>query len=61
MHVREGEAERERIPSKLGAVRAEPHAGLELTNCKIMTRAEIESQMLNQLSHPGTPCNLVSF
>ena len=27
---------RERIPSKLQVVRAEPKAGLELTNCEIM-------------------------
>ena len=28
---------RERIPSRLHAVSAEPDAGLELTNCEIMT------------------------
>ena len=35
-----------------------PHCqyrGLELMNHKIMTLAAIMSQMLNQLSHPGTP------
>ena len=31
------ERERERIPSMLLAVSAEPDAGLELTNCEIMT------------------------
>ena len=50
---REGERERERIPSRLHAVSAEPHAGLELTNCEIATRAEAKSRMLNQPSHPG--------
>ena len=29
--------------------------GLDLTNYEIMTWADIKSQMLNQLSHPGTP------
>ena len=40
----------ERIPSRLCADR-----GLELTNCEIMTRAKIGSQMFNQLSHQGAP------
>ena len=33
----------------------EPDAGLEPTNCEIVTRAEIESQEPNRLSHLGTP------
>ena len=33
----EREGERERIPSKLRAISVEPDAGLELTNCEIMT------------------------
>ena len=37
--------------SRLWDVSTEPDAGLELTNCEIMTW----SQMLNQLSPPGTP------
>ena len=40
---KERERERERIPSRLHAVSAEPHAGLDLTNCEIMTWAEIKS------------------
>ena len=46
---------RARILSRLHTVRAEPDAGLEPTNCEIMTWAEIRSQLLNQLSHPGAP------
>ena len=34
---RERERERERMPSRLHAVSTEPSAGLELTNCEIMT------------------------
>ena len=37
-----GGAERERIPSRLRTVCAEPDAGLALTNCEIATRAEIK-------------------
>ena len=36
-------------------VSTEPNAGLEPTNHKIMTQAEIKSQTLNQLSHAGAP------
>ena len=34
---RDGERERERTPSRLHTVRAEPDAGLELMKCEIMT------------------------
>ena len=51
----ERERWRERIPSRLRAVSAEPNAGLELTNHEIMTCAEIKSQMINQMIHPGAP------
>ena len=34
---RERERKRERIPSRLHAVSAEPNTGLELTNWEIMT------------------------
>ena len=34
---RERERGRKRIPSRLSTVRAEPAAGLDLTNCEIMT------------------------
>ena len=33
----EGQKERERIPRRLHAVRAEPDARLDLTNCEIIT------------------------
>ena len=46
---------RDRIPSRLHAVSAEPDVGLKLTNCEIMIWAEIKSQTPNRLSHPGTP------
>ena len=45
---------RERVPSRLHAVNKEPDVGLKHTNCEITTWAEIKSQTLNQLSHPGT-------
>ena len=44
------ERERERIPSRLHTVRAEPSAVLELTNQEIMTGAETESDA--ELSEP---------
>ena len=46
---------RERIPNKLLTISAEPDVGLKLMNCEIMTLAKIKNQMLNRLSHPGTP------
>ena len=47
---------RERITSRLHAVRAEPDAGLHLMNFGIMTWAKIKSWTLNRLSPPGAPC-----
>ena len=38
---REGDKE-SKAGSRLCAVSTEPNAGLELTNCEIMTRAEVE-------------------
>ena len=52
----EGDTEYE-AASRLWAVSTEPDAGLELTNCEIMTWAEIKSQTPDRLSHPGTPIN----
>ena len=52
---RRAERGRERIPGRLHTVSTEPHTGLKLTNCEIMTWAEIKSQILNRLSHPGPP------
>ena len=46
---------RERIPSRLHTVSAEPDVGLETTNCEIMTWVETKSQILNLLSRPGAP------
>ena len=48
----------ERIRSRLHAASTEPDVGLELTNFEIVTRAEIKSPMLNQLSHPGPPAGI---
>ena len=48
---REGDTESE-AGSSLWAVSTEPDAGLEPTECEILTWAEV---MLNWLSHPGTP------
>ena len=46
---------RQRIPSRLHAVSAEPDVGLELTNREIKTWAEVKIWTPNRLSHPGTP------
>ena len=46
---------RERIPTRLHAVSAEPNVGLDPTNREIMAWAEIKSLMINWLSHPGAP------
>ena len=54
------ESKTNRIPSRLQTVSAEPNVGLELKNCEIMTSwAEIKSQSLNWLHHPGTPFHLI--
>ena len=47
------ETGRERIPDRLCAVSTEPNVGLKFTNREIMIQAEIKSQTLNRLSHPG--------
>ena len=48
---------RERIPSRLSTVRAEPKAGLDPMNWMVRSwpGAEIKSRMLNRLSQPGAP------
>ena len=46
---------KERIPSWPCAVSAEPHLGLDPTNREIMTQAQTKSQLLNLLSHSGSP------
>ena len=51
---RERERGRERIPSRFHSANMEPDAGLEPINYEITTWAEIKSQTLNQLNHPGT-------
>ena len=52
---REGERERERIPSRLRTISAEPHTELKLTNREITAWAKIKIQTLNPLSCPSTP------
>ena len=54
---REREGEKEREKESLHTVSTEPCVGLELNDHEIMTRAEIKSWMLNQLSHSGAPEN----
>ena len=53
--------ERETENPQVGSALAEPDAGLDLTNCEIMTWAETKSQMLNQLSHPGASKDFIYF
>ena len=56
MHAQAGDGRKKKKQNPKQALHgAEPDAGLELTNREIMTRAEIKSQTLNQLSHPGAP------
>ena len=43
----EGERKRERIPSRVHAISAEPDAGLELTNPEIMTELKSRIGTLN--------------
>ena len=50
-HMHKGE----RILSRL----CTNNVGLNVTNCEIMTRAEIKSQRLNQLSHPSASSFLI--
>ena len=38
---RDRKRQRERIPSRICVISAEPDVGLELTNCEIMTRVEV--------------------
>ena len=52
---------RERIPSRLCTVSAEPDAALKFMNHEVMTRAEIENQMLSPLSHPVFPRSLLTL
>ena len=44
---------RERIPSMLGTVNAEPNLRLKVTNHEITTKTEIKSGTLNRLRYPG--------
>ena len=57
----ETEREREKIPSRLYTVSTQPDTGLELTNCEMVTLANIRSRSLNQLSHPGAPTFFLSL
>ena len=55
------EREGERILSRLHTIRAEPDVEPNPMNCEIMTLAEIKSQTLNLLSHPGAPGRIYIF
>ena len=59
-----GEADREgERESQAGSVpmSTEPDMGVGPINHEIMTWAEIQSQMLNQLSHPGSTSMVYLF
>ena len=49
------EKDRDRIPSRIHTVNAEPDVGLELTNGEIMTRAEIKSLDASPTEPPRRP------
>ena len=51
------ESRKERILTARSPMRRE-REGLRLTNCEIMTSAEMKSLTLNQGSHPGAPVDL---
>ena len=53
--VWERERQRARARIHAGTVSTEPDTGLDPTNREITTWAELKSQMLNRLSHPGAP------
>ena len=55
MLLKEGQRGIERIPSRLCSINTEPYARLKLMHRYVMTWAKINSQTLNQLSHPGAP------
>ena len=56
MRAGEGQREGERESQAGSTLSAEPEARLNpMTDCEIMTWAEIKSQILNRLSHPGAP------
>ena len=50
-----GDSLENRARKQASLTNAEPHAGLDPTNCEIMTRAETKSRVLHRLSHPGAP------
>ena len=54
-HTSEGGAERKRARIPICRDGAERDVGLRLMNREVMTLAEIKSQTLNWLCHPGTP------
>ena len=59
----EGRVERgrERIPSRLCTISDEPDSGLELTNCEIVTGAEVKRQDTQLTKPPGRPIPLLSY
>ena len=55
----ERERGRERISNRLHAVSTEPYVGLDPMNHEIMTQAEINSWILNPMSHAGAPDSVI--
>ena len=55
--VGEGQKEREKDNSKQPPC-SQPDAGLDLTNCEILTWAKIKRRRLNRFSHTGAQCGL---
>ena len=51
----EGQREGEKESQAGSVLSTEPNEGLKVTNLDIVTSAEIKSQRLNRLSHPGAP------
>ena len=55
MQGRGSKRRRERLPSRLHTVSAEPDERLHLMNGEVMICAEIKSWVLNRLTPPGAP------
>ena len=58
MCAEEGQRQRQRESQGGSTLSVDPDMGLNLTaaDWEIMTWADIKSQMLNKLNHPGAPC-----
>ena len=53
--IEEGQREEETESQAGSAPSAQPDVGLKLTNCEIVTWAELKSQALDRLRHPDAP------